>query len=72
MTVAEPVSDTDQIEIVCPDVVNPGEYFLCVADIPRGSGLTLRVEMTDDIDATSDTVSQEMAVPGGGRFNRSC
>ena len=25
----------DQMEIVCPDVVNPGEFFLCHADIPR-------------------------------------
>ena len=25
----------DQMEIVCPDVVDPGTFFLCHADIPR-------------------------------------
>ena len=30
----------DQMEIVCPDVVDPGTFFLCHADIPRYLGET--------------------------------
>ncbi len=49
ITVAEPLVPEDQVEIRCPDVVSPGEYFSCHIDAPRGSGLNATVEMTDDV-----------------------
>ena len=32
-------------QVVCPPVVAPGEFFVCTADVPRGSSLDIRVEM---------------------------
>ena len=37
--VVDPVYDNMGIEVVCPPVVTPGEFFVCTADIPRGSGV---------------------------------
>ena len=36
ITVTETVTETDPVEIICPDVIHPGEYFNCVVDIPTG------------------------------------
>ena len=36
VTVTESVLETDQVEIYCPDVIHPGEYFNCRVDIPTG------------------------------------
>ena len=37
------------MEVVCPPVVTPGEFFVCTADIPQGSDLTFSLTMTDDL-----------------------
>ena len=37
-----------QNQVVCPPVVAPGEFFVCTADVPRGSSLDIRVEMVMD------------------------
>ena len=37
-------------QVVCPPVVAPGEFFVCTADVPRGSSLDIRVEMVVDSD----------------------
>ena len=37
-------------QVVCPPVVAPGEFFVCTADVPRGSSLDIRVEMVMDSD----------------------
>ena len=39
----------DPVEIICPDVKQPGEYFNCVVDIPTGHDLTAEVIMVDDV-----------------------
>ena len=38
----------DPVEIICPDVKQPGEYFNCVVDIPTGHDLTAEVIMVDN------------------------
>ena len=62
VTVIETITEEDQIEIVCPDVIHPGEYFNCVADIPTGYDLEATIEMTDDLQAMVDS-SPRMVVP---------
>ena len=53
------------IEIICPDVIHPGDYFNCVVDIPTGSGLTANVTITDDTFNDTEPVSTGvMNVPG--------
>ena len=64
MTVTETAKDDDQIEITCPNVIHPGDYFSCVIDMPTGSGLTAEVVMTDDLDAAITDTSTVMNVPG--------
>ena len=65
LTVTETVAETDQIEIICPDVIHPGDYFNCVVDIPTGSGLTADVTITDDTYNDTEPVSTGiMNVPG--------
>ena len=65
LEIVDIVDDTQQIEIFCPDVVNPGTYFNCVADIPRGTQLTAKVAMTDDVDAAMPPdETLVMPVPG--------
>ena len=39
----------DPVEIICPDVKQPGEYFNCVVDIPTGHDLTAEVIMVDNV-----------------------
>ncbi len=39
----------DQLEVVCPEVADPGTFFLCHADVPRGTGLYINVSMSDDV-----------------------
>ena len=34
---------TLSVQVVCPPVVTPGEFFVCTADIPRGSGVRLYI-----------------------------
>ena len=42
-------TDSDPVEIICPDVKQPGEYFNCVVDIPTGHDLTAEVIMVDNV-----------------------
>ena len=51
------------MEVVCPPVVTPGEFFLCTADIPQGSDLTFSLEMTDDLQSSMKTDSGTLQVP---------
>ena len=37
--VVMPIVDGMGLEVVCPPVVTPGEFFVCTADIPQGSSL---------------------------------
>lgn len=37
--VVMPIVDGMGLEVVCPPVVTPGEFFVCTADIPQGSAL---------------------------------
>ena len=41
--------DLDPVEIICPDVKQPGEFFNCVVDIPTGHNLTAEVIMVDNV-----------------------
>ena len=62
--VIETVTDEDQVEITCPAVIHPGDYFTCVIDMPTGTDLTAEVVMTDDQpDDNSTTTSEVMKVP---------
>ena len=47
--VVDPLYDNMGIEVVCPPVVTPGEFFVCTADIPRGSDLLFSLDMSDDL-----------------------
>ena len=49
MEVVRPIEADMGMEVVCPPVVTPGEFFLCTADIPQGSDLTFSLVMTDDL-----------------------
>ena len=76
--VVAPVEDTMGLEVVCPPVVTPGEYFVCTADIPMGTDLLFTLDMVDDLDSTITTLSGEMAapdpflhIPGGSLKHRS-
>ena len=51
------------MEIICPDVVLPGTYFNCTADIPKGQGLTATITLRDDLGLKTDEVST-ITVPG--------
>ena len=61
--VVRPIEATMGMEVVCPPVITPGEFFLCTADIPQGSDLTFSLEMTDDLQASMKTESGTMQVP---------
>ena len=57
---------------MCPPVVTPGEFFICTADIPRGSDVQFQLEMVDDLNSTQQTSSgwlnapeQWLHIPGG-------
>ena len=60
--VVETVTEEDQVEIICPDVIHPGDYFTCVVDIPTGTDLKAKIEMTDDLNGAADE-SPYMHVP---------
>ena len=47
--VVRPIMQGMGMEVVCPPVVTPGEFFVCTADIPQGSDLTFSLTMTDDL-----------------------
>ena len=56
VAVVEPVVEVPQtttdpinygkMEIICPDVVLPGTFFNCTADIPKGQGLVANITFT--------------------------
>ena len=43
--VVMPIVDGMGLEVVCPPVVTPGEFFVCTADIPQGSDLIFSLVM---------------------------
>jgi hypothetical protein len=47
--VVDPLYDNMGIEVVCPPVITPGEFFVCTADIPRGTDLLFSVVMSDNL-----------------------
>ncbi len=65
--VLEPIMPIDQTEVVCPDVIRPGTYFLCTADVPRGTGLQIEIRMSDDVDNTVETTGW-MQIPDAVRY----
>ncbi len=44
------------MNVRCPTVINPGQYFQCVVDVPKGSGLSVEVRMKDDVDGSMPPV----------------
>ena len=54
--------DYKKMEIICPDVVLPGTYFNCTADIPQGQGLRAIIQLKDDL--TNQTNSSIVRIPG--------
>ena len=42
--VVDPIYPNMGLEVVCPAVGEPGLFFTCVADIPRGSDLTFELK----------------------------
>jgi len=69
--VVDPIVDDMGMEVVCPPVVTPGQFFVCTADIPRGSDLLFSLVMTDDLDTNMktdtgwlETPQQWMRIPG--------
>ena len=61
--VVETVTSSDQVEIVCPEVIHPGDFFNCVLDMPTGTDLTAEVVMTDDLNKTTPKTTNVMSVP---------
>ena len=55
------------MEIICPDVVLPGTYFNCTADIPKGQGLSAVFTLTDDLSKVNFTSS--VKIPGEFDFH---
>ena len=51
------------MEVFCPDVVHPGDFFNCIIDIPTGNQLSAKIVMKDDLDA-DQTMETEIKVPG--------
>ena len=62
--VVEPANDWEQSEVVCPNVINPGEYFLCKIDVPYGNGLTATVTLGDNIYSVANITTGSLDVPG--------
>ena len=58
-----PIEADMGMEVVCPPVVTPGEFFLCTADIPQGSDLTFSLVMTDDLQPSMTTDSGTLVAP---------
>ena len=73
VAVVEPVVEVPQtttdpinygkMEIICPDVVLPGTFFNCTADIPKGQGLIANITLRDDLGIKPNETSQ-ITVPG--------
>ena len=61
-TTTDPISYS-KMEIICPDVVLPGTYFNCTADIPKGQGLEANITYRDDLGLKNDEISH-IHVPG--------
>ena len=62
--VTETVIEEDEVELICPVVIHPGEYFTCVADIPTGYDIKATISMTDDENPEKDAdTSPEMHIP---------
>ena len=62
--VTETVVEEDEVELICPVVIHPGEYFTCVADIPTGYDIKATISMTDDENPEKDAdTSPEMHIP---------
>ena len=56
--------EVDRVEIICPVVIHPGEFFTCVADIPTGYDIKAIISMTDDENpGTEADTSPEMHIP---------
>ena len=51
------------MEIICPDVVLPGTFFNCTADIPKGQGLSATITLRDDLGKNANETST-IYVPG--------
>lgn len=65
IVVYETIDDAvDTVEIVCPDVIPPGEFFHCHMDVQYGSRLLATVTMVDDLDPTQIDTTGKIAVPG--------
>ena len=62
--VVEAANDWEQSEVVCPNVINPGEYFLCKIDVPYGNGLTATVTLGDNIYSVANITTGSLDVPG--------
>ena len=58
--VVETVTEEDQVEIICPDVIHPGDYFTCVVDIPTGTDLKAKIEEVKYKLGKRDTVQCEV------------
>ena len=63
MEVVDPVFSPMGLEVVCPPVVTPGQFFVCTADIPRGSDTLFSLVMTDDLDSSMVTNTSWLAAP---------
>lgn len=64
IVVYETIDDAvDTVEIVCPDVIPPGEFFHCHMDVQYGSRLLATVTMVDDLDPTQIDTTGKIAVP---------
>jgi hypothetical protein len=60
--VTSPLSLTDQMELICPVAIAPGEYFSCIADFPNGLDLQATVTMEDNLTGESES-TETMDVP---------
>ena len=61
--VVMPIVDGMGMEVVCPPVVTPGEFFVCTADIPQGSDLIFNLVMKDDLQPAMTTDSGWLNAP---------
>ena len=58
--VVEQVTSEDETEIYCPDVINPGNFFECRMDVPKGNLLKAHVQMIDDVKLKQGSANQTM------------
>ena len=65
MTVVERVvKDMDELEVYCPSVIHPGDFFNCRIDVPIGSELSAKIEIRDDVNTSQNAYYSEIKVPG--------